>query len=72
MFVFKSSLGKPESRELARRLGSLRRELTLLSIRLINRTSADGEALLWLKELYNVQSVLQTPQVCGGLLKPAA
>lgn len=65
-------LGKPESRELARRLGILRRELTVLSIRLINKTSEDGEALMWLKDLYGVQSVLQDPQACADLLKPAA
>lgn len=56
-------LAKPESRILAERLGTLRRELSVLSIRLINKTAADHETLNWLKALYEVQSVVQDCQL---------
>jgi hypothetical protein len=62
----------PESRELARRLGDLRRELTVLSIRLLNKTAQDGEALSWLRNLRALQTALHDSQACADFLKPAA
>lgn len=66
-------LGAKESRELARRLGDLRRQLTLISIRLIQNNSAGNEARDWLKLLYEVQTQADPSRTgCGESLEPAA
>ncbi len=60
---------KEPSRDLAWKLGSLRKELTILQIRIVQKTVKDADILSWLKRMYEVQSIIQD---CSADLESAA
>lgn len=63
---------QPESRQLAARLGTLRYQLSILSIWMLNDLGQDSYALKWLKSLSEVQRAIHDSDACADLLNPAA